>query len=403
MNPMRKRTKVALLALAAVMTTVVVLVPVAVPPLVKSVAERKLAEFGFPARITMKLGYTWRKGPEVTGSLQAALLDSPWRLQTEFGAGFGEWHARVNLPETAFSESDPTLAKLLAEHPQDAVTNLAFSGTIALDASVERTRATPVPVWSARVPIRNVSVSCLSDETPLSVSGLSVTPKASGIAGHVDLAPTFLHAACASAAGFAITNLTASILPSERRLLVTEATAGVCDGKVSLYSLFLDPQTLNAGLTLFLDNVDAGKVLSHFNGFHGEASGRLHGKVRLFLRNGKTLRLSDAFLYSTPGETGKVKMEDAAVVTDNLALAGIDEDSRSNVANALADLDYTVLRFDLKRTNGKAATLSVRVEGTATRGELTVPVNLTLNFNGELEQLINTGLDYTRKLKGYAP
>ena len=403
MRRMRKRTKIALLVLAAVMTTVVVLVPVVIPPLVKSVAEKELAKLGFPARITMKLGYTWRKGPEITGNLQAALLDSPWRLQAEFGAGFGEWHAHVALPETAFSESDPLLANLLAAYPQDAVSNLVFSGTIALNASVERTRATPVPVWSAKVPIRNVSVSCLSDETPISVSGLSVTPKVSGIADHVDIAPTFLHAASASAAGFDVTNLTASVLPSERRLLVTEATAGVCGGKVSLYSLFLDSQTLNAGLTLFLDNVETSEVLSHFNRFHGEASGRLHGKVRLFLRNGKTLRLSDAFLYSTPGETGKVKMEDAAVVTDNLALAGIDEDSRSNVANALSDLDYTVLRFDLKRTNGRTATLSVRVEGSATRGDLTVPVNLTLNFNGELEQLINTGLNYTRKLKGYTP
>ena len=400
---MGKWTKATLLVLTATMTAVVVLVPVVVPLLVKPIAEKKLNELGYPSRITIKLGYTWRKGPEVTGSLRAELLDSPWRLQAEFGAGFGEWHARVALPETAFSESDPTLAKLLAEHPQDAVTNLAFSGTIALDASVERTRATPVPVWSAKVPIRGVSVSCLSGETPVAVSGLSLTPKASGIADHVDIAPTFLHAASASAAGFDVTNLTASVLPSERRLLVTEATAGVCGGKVSLYSLFLDSQTLNAGLTLFLDNVETGEVLSHFNGFRGEASGRLHGKVRLFLRNGKTLRLSDAFLYSTPGETGKVKMEDAAVVTDNLALAGIDEDSRSNVANALSDLDYTVLRFDLKRTNGRTATLSVRVEGSATRGDLTVPVNLTLNFNGELEQLINTGLNYTRKLKGYAP
>lgn len=400
MRRMRKRTKIALLVLAAVMTTVVVLVPVVIPPLVKSVAEKELAKLGFPARITMKLGYTWRKGPEIAGSLQAALRNSPWRLQAKFGAGFGEWHARVVLPETAFSESDPLLANLLAAYPQDAVSNLVFSGSIALNASVERTRATPVPVWSAKIPIRNVSVSCLSGETPVAVSGLSVTPRVSGLADHLDIAPVFLHATSASAAGFNITNLTASILPSERRLLVTEANAGVCGGKVSLYSVFLDPKNLNAGFTLYLDNVETGEVLSHFNGFRGNASGRLHGKVRLFLRNGKTLRLSNAFLYSTPGETGKIKMADADVVTDNLALAGIGDDARANVANALSDLDYTVLRFDLKRKDGKSATLSVRVEGSATRGELTVPVNLTLNFNGELEQLINTGLGYSGLLKG---
>ena len=147
-------------------------------------------------------------------------------------------------------------------------------------------------------------------------------------------------------------------------------------------------------------NVDAGDVLSHFNGFRGEASGRLHGKTKIFLKDGQRIRLSDAFLYSSPGETGKIKMDDASVVTDNLALAGIDDAARANVANALADLDYNVLRFDLKRKEGKVLALSVRVEGSATRGDVTVPVNLTLNFNGEIEQLINTGLGYSRKLKG---
>ena len=397
---MKKAAKCILLALAAVLTVVAVLLPLVVPPVVKSVAEKKLAELGFPAQVLMDLGYTWRCGPEISGSLRIGLSDSPWKVRATFGAGFGTWHVRVSLPETRFSEADTTIAKLLKRYPLEGIADLAFSGSIALNASVERTRAVPVPVWSAKVPLRNVSASFMSGETAVAIDGLSVTPGASGIANHHDISPMFLRAASVEAAGFALTNLTAAIRASERGLFVSEANAGVCGGKVSLYSLFLTLKDTSAGLTLFLDNVDAGAVLSHFNGFRGEASGRLHGKVRVFLKEGKTLRLSDAFLYSTPGEIGKVKMSDASVVTDNLALAGIDDASRDNVANALADLDYTVLGFDLKRLDGKAAALGIRVEGTATRDGLTVPVNIKLNFNGELEQLINTGLGFSRKLKG---
>ena len=400
MNEMKKAATRILLVLAAVLTTIVVLLTFVVPPVVKSVAEKKLAELGFPTRVLMDLGYTWRRGPEISGTLRAVLLDSPWQIRAEFGAGFGEWHAKVSLPETRFSESDPNIAKLLKLCPLEGITDLAFSGSIALRASVERTRAVPVPVWTAKAPLRDVSASFMSGETAVAIDGLFVTPGATGIANHLDITPMFLRATSVEAAGFALTNLTAAIRASERGLFVSEANAGVCGGKVSLYSLFLTLKDTSAGLTLFLDNVDTGAVLSHFNGFHGEASGRLHGKVRVFLKEGKTLRLSDAFLYSTPGETGKVKMDDASVVTDNLALAGIDESSRDNVANALSDLDYTVLRFDLKRLDGKAAALCIRVEGTATRGDLTVPVNLNLNFNGELEQLINTGLGFSHKLKG---
>ena len=400
MTRMKKAAKIILIILAAVLTTVVVLLPFVVPPVVKSVAEKKMAELGFPTRVLMDLGYTWRRGPEISGSLRVVLRDSPWQIRAEFGAGFGEWHAKVSLPETRFSESDPNIAKLLKRYPLKGVSDLTFSGSVALSASVERTRDIPVPVWSAKVPLRNVSANFMSGETAVAIDGLSVTPGASGIANHVDITPMFLHASSAEAAGFTLTNLTAAIRASEQGLFVSEANASVCGGKVSCYSLFLTLKDTSAGLTLFLDDVDTGAVLSHFNGFHGEASGRLHGKVRIFLKGGRTLRLSDAFLYSTPGETGKVKMDDASVVTDNLALAGIDEASRSNVANALSAMDYTVLRLDLKRKEGRIATLSIRVEGTATRGDTTVPVNITLNFNGELEQLINTGLGFSRKLKG---
>ena len=54
----------------------------------------------------------------------------------------------------------------------------------------------------------------------------------------------------------------------------------------------------------------------------------------------------------------------------------------------------------MKRGEGKSATLSTTVRGTATRGNLSVPVDITVNFNGELEQLINTGLGYSNLLKG---
>ena len=70
---------------------------------------------------------------------------------------------------------------------------------------------------------------------------------------------------------------------------------------------------------------------------------------------GKAIRLSDAFLYSTPGETGKLKLADPTSVTDNLALAGLDEATRGNVADALTDLDYSVLRLNLKRGEDAAS------------------------------------------------
>ena len=401
---MRKFLLGTLIVATVTLIVIAAALPFAVPPLVKRVAEAKLAEFNFPASVEMRLGYVWRKGPEIDGSLSVALKDGPWRVNADFGAGFGEWHAHVKMDETSFSELDPTIGRLLAEHPIKAVSNLTFSGSVALDASVERTRQVPVPVWSVKAPLRNVSTSLMADEKAYEIRRLNVTPGASGIANRLTISPMFPRIRSVSAAGFDLTNVYASVRATETSLMINEAGADFCGGKVNLYSVFLNPTNLNAGLTLFVDNVDAGQVLSHLNGFRGEASGRLHGKIKLFVREGgKAIRLSDAFLYSTPGEIGKLKMDSPETIADNLALAGMDDDFQNNVKNALSDLDFSILKLDLKRRPDNQATLAVRISGTATRGDLTVPVDINVNINGELEQMINTGLGLSSLKKGKQP
>ena len=390
-----------MIGLAVAALLVIVVLPVAVPPVVENLIRSKAAEFGLSASPKMTLGYCWRNGPGIAGSLQVKIRDSPWIVAADFGASCCEWSASVRMPETAFSESDPVVRTLLEKYPVTAVSNLTFSGSIALTAKAERTFHTPVPVWSAKLPVWDFSASLMAKDKPYALTGLSVTPAASGIADRVDITPMFLRAKSISAAGFDLKDFHASVRVSERSVLVTEAAAGFCGGQVNLYSLFLNPKNLNTGFTLFLDDVNAGEVLTHLNGFCGEASGRLHGKIKLFLREGgKSVRLSDAFLYSTPGETGKLKLVNPEPITDNFVLAGLDDATRNNVANALTDLDYSVLRLNLKRGEGKSATLSTTVRGTATRGNLSVPVDITVNFNSELEQLINTGLGYSNLLKG---
>ena len=399
---MRKPVKRLLIGIAVTVIVVAAVLPVAVPPIVEGVIRLKVAEFGLPpAYAKMSLGYCWRNGPGVHGGLKVVFPDSPWRVTAEFGASCSEWSAAVKMPEVQFTENDALIRALLERHPLAAVSNLTFSGSVALDARAERTFRTPVPVWSVRLPVRNLSAGLTVEGKPFAIKGFSVTAGASGIADHLDVAPLNPRARSISADGFVLTNFSASVRMSERALQVTQASAGLCGGTANVYSLTLNPETLNAGFTLFIDDVETGEMLRHVRGFNGEASGRLHGKVRLFVREGgKAVRLSDAFLYSTPGETGKLKLRNAAAVTDSLALAGLDEASRNNVADALTDLDYSVLRLDLTRNRDKTATLSTTVRGTATRGKVSAPVDITLNFNGELEQIINTGLGYSNLLKG---
>ena len=398
---MKKAIRGFLIGLAVTIVIVLSVLPVLLPPIVESIVRAKIGEFGLKSSVKMSLGYCWRNGPGIGGDLSIALTDSPWRVTAEFGASCCEWSASVKMDKTAFSENDTVVQTLLAKYPVTAISNLVFSGSVALDAKAERTFHLPVLTWTAKLPIRNLTAEFTMEDKPYAIKGLSLTPGARGIADYLEVTPMVPRARTLSADGFVMTNFFASVRVTEKAVLITQASAELCGGKVNLYSLFLDPENLNTGFTLFIDDVETGDMLKHIKGFAGDASGRLHGKVQLFIRNGgKSIRLGDAFLYSTPGEIGKLKMADPKPVTDNLALAGIDETTRANVADALTDLDYSVLKLNLKRDNGQSATLSTTVRGSATRGKTSVPVDITVNFNGALEQLINTSLGYSNLMKG---
>ena len=232
----------------------------------------------------------------------------------------------------------------------------------------------------------------------VAANNLRVRLGATGLAGKTSILPMFPRADSIEAAGVVLSNVFASVRATERSYLVTEAGADCAGGELKLYSLFLDPKSLSAGATIYVDGVDAGEVLSHVSSFRGKATGRLHGKLPFFLKGGKELRFRDAYLFSTPGETGHVSVEDASPILDNLALGGVPDDDRANIAKALANLDYTVLRFLLRRSEtGGDSSLSLKLKGSATSGKTTVPVSLDVTFRGDLDQLLDTGMKFKRR------
>ena len=398
---MRKFLTILVIASAAVIAAIAVALPFCGPAIGERVLAAKLHELGVEAAPRLKLGYAWRNGPGIVGTLELTVRDSPWRLQAQFGASLAEYSARFRLDETAFDEHDACLRRFLPAATDGGLTNLAFSGRVSAAGEVSRTFRRPYPAWSAHARLRNVTVTAAADGHVYSLTNLQLTAAATGIADHYDIAPLRPRVQALSAAGFTVSNLVANIRVEPQEILVTEATAGLAGGKLNLYAAAFRPESRNTTLTLFLDDVDTGEILPHLSGFSGEASGHLHGKLKLHLREGgKAVRLGDAFLYSTPGETGHLRLENPAAIEKNLALAGLDGPTRAQVADALTDLDYSALRLDLRRTQGGNARLSTRIAGTAQRGALKIPVDLTVNFNGALEALINTSLDCQRLKKG---
>ena len=164
---MRKTLKSVQIGLTVTVVIVLSVLPVLLPPVVESIVRAKIGEFGLKSSVKMSLGYCWRNGPGIAGTFEITLADSPWRATAEFGASCCEWSASVKMDETPFSENDTVIRTLLEKYPVTAVSNLTFSGSIALDAKIERTFHLPVPVWSARLPLRNLSAGFAIEESPM--------------------------------------------------------------------------------------------------------------------------------------------------------------------------------------------------------------------------------------------
>ena len=351
----------------------------------------------WPFSADFKVTSTRRDFATFSGSAEFALAAEPsaeayGHGTAKFEASPKRWSATSELDETAFRSDDDVFGRVFRRLPLDGIAGPSVSGSLSASVRAERAPGRSYATWSVSTPLRVDAAACTVGENAIALDSLSLRLAASGLDDHVDLAPLRLHAKRIEAAGYALEGLYATLLETDRGFLVSEAGAGFCGGAVRLYSLSLDPERLNAGFTLFLDDIDAGEMLNHLPGFHGEASGRLHGKLPLAIRDGATVRLRDAFLYSTPGETGKLRLDDTSAIDANLAAAGVPDATRANLSRALADLDYSVLKLRLMRESADRSALELKLEGSASASGKSVPVSLDVTFHGELEQLLNFGL-----------
>lgn len=358
-------------------------------------ATGRLLDWTYSATAHVRTGFL-----KAEGDLSLALDGTDWRLYADFAAnGAKDWNFTANVKERTISQEDAVIAALLTRMAPNIASNIVFSGTFSLDAEGSCTPKRPVAAWTVRGSLKDVDATySLADEKRIDVDNLRVRFGVDGIANHKDIAPLFPRADAISAAGFTLSNVFASVRATERSYLVTEAGAECCGGELRLYSLFLDPEKLSAGATVFAEGVDAGEILAHISAFNGTATGRLHGKLPFFLKDGKKLHLKDSYLFSTPGTTGTMRITNAQPILDNLAVAGVPEAERANLAKALANLDYKVLKVELVRgEDGEDSALALNIEGTSTCGKTTVPVKLDVTFHADLDLLVNTGMTISRR------
>jgi hypothetical protein len=150
-------------------------------------------------------------------------------------------------------------------------------------------------------------------------------------------------------------------IESARSFLIEKSHFIWCDGNVDAPAIRFKPGINDYQLILYCDRLNLAKVLEQFGAASVEAEGELNGRIPLRYRNG-LLSFADGFLYTTPGQSGKIRMKDTQMLT-----AGIPPDTPQYVQmelarKALEDYDYTWAKLNLT-TEGEDLLLKMQLDG----------------------------------------
>jgi hypothetical protein len=148
---------------------------------------------------------------------------------------------------------------------------------------------------------------------------------------------------------------------SLQSVLVEKSHFTWCEGKVDAPAIRFTSGTADYSIILYCDRLDLAKVLQQFGIASVTAEGQLNGRIPLRYRSGQ-LSFTDGFLYTTPGEPGKIRMTDTEILT-----AGIPPDTPQYVQmelarKALEDYDYKWAKLNLT-TEGEDLLLKMQLDG----------------------------------------
>jgi hypothetical protein len=133
------------------------------------------------------------------------------------------------------------------------------------------------------------------------------------------------------------------------------------EGNVDVYALRISPGVEDYRLILYCDRLNMAKVLEQFGAATAVGAGTVSGRIPLRYNNGM-ISFDDGFLFSTPGETGKIRVTDTEILT-----AGIAPDTPQYVQmelarEALKDYDVSWAKLNIT-SEGEDVLLRMQLDG----------------------------------------
>lgn len=148
---------------------------------------------------------------------------------------------------------------------------------------------------------------------------------------------------------------------SARSFLIEKSHFIWCDGKIDTQSMRISPGVEDYRITFYCDRLNLAKVLEQFGAATAEGEGTVNGRIPLQYSNGK-IRFDDGFLFSTPGNGGKINLKGTDILT-----AGIPPNTPQYVQmelarEALKDYDYSWAKLNIT-SEGEELLLQMQMDG----------------------------------------
>ncbi len=150
-------------------------------------------------------------------------------------------------------------------------------------------------------------------------------------------------------------------IESARSFLIEKMRFLWCEGSVETQSMRLSPGVEDYRITFYCDRLNLAKVLEQFGAAAAEGRGAVNGRIPLQYAGGK-ISFDDGFLFSTPGDGGKIRLTGTDILT-----AGIPPNTPQFVQvelarEALKDYDYTWAKLNIT-SQGEELLLQMQMDG----------------------------------------
>jgi hypothetical protein len=193
----------------------------------------------------------------------------------------------------------------------------------------------------------------------------------------------------------------------EHTLFIEKAVVAWCQGTVQTAAVRLTPDLRDVAATLHCDRLNLAMLLEQLGAARGSGEGSVNGRIPLRRQNGH-LTFENGFLYSTPGRTGTIELQETQFLLEGLPPGSPQHIQLDIATEALKDYSYNWARLSVEsrddrlllslELDGKPNQLlpfayhpqTGRFERVGGQGQAEFKgIGFTLNFNTPLNEILN--------------